>query len=161
MENNSASLSLTRKLLSFNTINPPGKECDCAEYLGNLLEEGGFQVRFYEFDYQRTSLIAHSHREGSVNKAAICFTGHIDTVPLGATRWSRDPFKGEIDHDKIYARGSTDMKGGAAAVVVAALHLTKMPRGTAGKGDAAGVFPRLCGSYQPSCRCTRDRGRKT
>ena len=43
------SLSLTRKLLSVNTVNPPGNERACAQYLGTMLEEVGFEVRYYEF----------------------------------------------------------------------------------------------------------------
>jgi succinyl-diaminopimelate desuccinylase len=42
-------------------------------------------------------------------------------VPLGATPWSRDPFAGEIAGDKMYGRGSTDMKSGVAAMVIAVL----------------------------------------
>lgn len=130
METHSASLSLTRKLLSFNTINPPGKERACAQYLGSLLQEGGFQLRYYEFDEERTSLLAH--RQGIGKKDAICFNGHIDTVPLGAAMWGKDPFSGEIDGGKIYGRGSTDMKAGVAAMVVAALRVAKMPKAVAG-----------------------------
>ena len=63
-------LSLTRKLLSFNTINPPGHERDCAKYIGKLLEDRGFRISFYEFEEKRTSLIAHI--EGYGNKAPIC-----------------------------------------------------------------------------------------
>jgi len=36
------SIALTRKLLTFNTMNPPGQERACAEYLGKLLGDGGF-----------------------------------------------------------------------------------------------------------------------
>jgi succinyl-diaminopimelate desuccinylase len=39
-------LTLTRNLLAFNTINPPGQEQECAKYLSSLLESVGFQVRF-------------------------------------------------------------------------------------------------------------------
>lgn len=123
-------LSLTRKLLSFNTTNPPGRERDCAEYIGKLLEEGDFKVGFYEFEDRRTSIVAH--REGSGNKAPICFAGHIDTVPIGATSWRYDPFQGDIDEDKIFGRGSTDMKGGVASMIIAVLRLSEMSRGTAG-----------------------------
>ena len=123
-------LSLTRKLLSFNTINPPGREHDCAKYLGNLLEDGRFKAGYYEFAEGRTSLIARI--EGNGHKAPICFTGHIDTVPLGAANWKKDPFSGEVDGNKIYGRGSSDMKGAVAAMVVAALTLAKLPNGKAG-----------------------------
>ncbi len=122
-------LSLTRELLAFNTINPPGVERNCAEYVGQLLEDGGFKVDFYEFDESRTSLIARM--EGSEKKAPICFTGHLDTIPLGAKSWSKDPFKGEVDGDKLYGRGSSDMKSGVAAMIVASLRLAKMSKGKA------------------------------
>ncbi len=51
-------LELTRDLLSFNTINPPGQERECGQYLGKMLEDGGFKVAYYDFDESRTSLIA-------------------------------------------------------------------------------------------------------
>ena len=65
-------LELTRKLLSFNTINPPGQERQCAQYLGKLLEDGGFKVAYYDFAESRTSLIARL--EGRRDNPPICFT---------------------------------------------------------------------------------------
>lgn len=124
------SLSLTRKLLSFNTINPPGLERDCAEYLGKLLEDAGLQVSYHDFGVARTNLVARL--ETGQEKPPICLTGHMDTAPLGLGHWARDPFAGEIEGDKIYGRGTSDMKGGVAAMVLAALRMAKMPRGTAG-----------------------------
>ena len=123
-------LSLTRKLLSFNTVNPPGQEHDCAKYIGKLLEDGGFRAGYYEFAKGRTSLIARTR--DNADKPPICFTGHIDTVPLGAVEWKRDPFSGEIDGDKVYGRGSSDMKGGIAAMVIAALTMAEVSKGKAG-----------------------------
>ncbi|MBF0277207.1 MAG: M20 family metallopeptidase [SAR324 cluster bacterium] len=123
-------LTLTRDLLLYDTINPPGQERKCAEYLGKLLEDGGFQTAYYEYEESRTSLVARI--EGKSDKAPICFTGHIDTVPLGAAHWSKDPFSGELDGDKIFGRGSTDMKGGVAAMVLAAIEISKYSRGEAG-----------------------------
>jgi len=113
--------SLTRELLAFNTINPPGMERACAKHLGALLEEAGFRVAYHEFAEARTSLIAHiGIRDG---KPPICFTGHIDTVPLGGARWTHDAFAGETDGDRLFGRGSTDMKSGIAAFIVAACEL--------------------------------------
>ena len=130
MKRNLDPLTLTRELLSFNTINPPGRERKCAEYLGRLLEDGGFETNFYEFEKERTSLIARM--EGNRNKAPLCFSGHIDTIPLGNEKWNKDPFKGEVDGNRVYGRGSSDMKSGVAAMVVAALRLSWMSKGSAG-----------------------------
>jgi len=113
---------LTRELLAFNTINPPGMERACAQHLGAILEAAGYSLAYHDFAPGRTSLIA---RIGSGSGAALCFTGHIDTVPLGAAPWSRDAFAGETDGDRMYGRGSTDMKSGIAAFVVAAVELAR------------------------------------
>jgi succinyl-diaminopimelate desuccinylase len=113
--------TLTRDLLAFNTINPPGMERACARHLGVLLEGAGFSVAYHEFAESRTSLIATIGGEDA--RPPICFTGHIDTVPLGAAKWSRDAFAGETDGDKLFGRGSTDMKSGIAAFVIAAIEL--------------------------------------
>jgi succinyl-diaminopimelate desuccinylase len=113
--------ALTRELLAFDTINPPGMERACARHLGAMLEKAGFRVAFHEFAEARTSLIAQIG--GSGDRPPICFTGHIDIVPLGSAPWSRDPFAGETDGDRLYGRGSTDMKSGIAAFVIAAIEL--------------------------------------
>jgi succinyl-diaminopimelate desuccinylase len=120
--------ALTRELLAFNTINPPGMERACARHLGRLLEGAGFRVEYHEFAEARTSLIATIG--GERTRAPICFTGHIDTVPLGVARWTRDAFAGETDGDRIYGRGATDMKSGIAAFVAAAVELApRLERG--------------------------------
>jgi succinyl-diaminopimelate desuccinylase len=121
-------IALTRKLISFNTINPPGQERECAHYIAKLLQDGGFKVKLFEFEDTRTSLVARSGDEGEL---PICFTGHIDTVPLGESPWHADPFKGETDGDKIYGRGSADMKGGVAAMIIAAVSFLKTAKNNA------------------------------
>ena len=129
METDLNPISLTGKLISFNTINPPGNERDCAKYLGKLLEAVGFKTMYFEFDIGRTSLIARM--QGTTHRTPLCFAGHIDTVPLGASPWNIDPHSGEISGDKIYGRGSTDMKAGIAAMVIMAQRLSKISKGTA------------------------------
>jgi succinyl-diaminopimelate desuccinylase len=113
--------ALTRELLAFNTINPPGMERACARHLGAILEGAGFAVDYHEFAETRTSLVARIG--GDPARPPLCFTGHIDTVPLGAAPWTRDAFAGETDGDRLYGRGSTDMKSGIAAFVAAAVEL--------------------------------------
>ena len=123
-------LQLTRDLLHFNTINPPGMEKDCARFLGKMLEVAGFDVKYHEFAESRTSVIATIG--GRHEKPPICFTGHIDIVPLGMAAWSKDPFTGETDGDRLYGRGSTDMKSGIAAFVVAAIKLAPFLKNSPG-----------------------------
>ncbi len=113
--------ALTRELLAYNTINPPGMERACAKHLGAMLEAAGFRVAYHEFAETRTSLVATIG--GDPVRPPLCFTGHIDVVPLGAKPWTKDAFAGETDGDRLYGRGSTDMKSGIAAFVAAAVEL--------------------------------------
>ena len=59
--------------------------------------------------------------EGKRPGKVLLLDGHIDTVPVpDASRWTHDPFGGEIADGKIYGRGSSDMKGAVAAMTSAA-----------------------------------------
>ncbi len=137
-------VSLARELISINTVNPPGQESACAEYLGTILEEGGFRIGLHDLAEGRASLIARI--EGSGDRPPLCFTGHMDTVPLGGAEWKRDPLVGELDGDKLYGRGSSDMKGGLAAMVVAALGMAEL------KDRKAGMTLVITASEENACR---------
>jgi succinyl-diaminopimelate desuccinylase len=123
-------VDLTRELVRLRSINPPGEERACAEHLGRLLEPVGFEVAAYSYAEGRTSLIARL--EGAADAAPICFTGHLDTVPLGNAAWQRDPLGAEIDGDRLYGRGSSDMKSGVAAMAAAAMAVAGLPGRKAG-----------------------------
>ncbi len=114
-------LELTKQIVRMNTINPPGQEEQCARHIGTLLEAAGFRVRYHELGAKRASLVATIG--GSTDKAPLCFTGHIDTVPLGAAQWKMDPFAADTEDGRLYGRGTSDMKAGVAAFVVASLNL--------------------------------------
>jgi succinyl-diaminopimelate desuccinylase len=123
-------VALTRELLRFDTVNPPGQERACARHAGALLEGWGFRVDYHEYAEKRTSVIARAG--GSEPKPPLCLTGHIDTVALGTAAWTRDPFSGETDGDRLYGRGSSDMKAGVAAILLAAKGVAAKLPGTPG-----------------------------
>ena len=123
-------IALTRSLLQFDTINPPGRERDCARHAGALLEQWGFDVRYHEYAEGRTSVIARAG--GSDARAPLCLTGHLDVVALGAREWSKDPFAGETEGDRLYGRGASDMKAGVAAILLAARAFKDKLAGTPG-----------------------------
>jgi succinyl-diaminopimelate desuccinylase len=123
-------VELTRALIRFETINPPGNEQPCAEYLGGILEAAGFSIAYYPMEENRANLIARIG--GNADKKPLCFSGHTDVVPLGAAPWSVAPFAADVGDGKVYGRGSTDMKGGVAAFVAAAIELAPKLAGTPG-----------------------------
>jgi succinyl-diaminopimelate desuccinylase len=120
----SPAVALTQALVRQNTINPPGNEQRCADILAKRLEDNGFAVTAVGFGEGRASLVARIGGQdggGQEGRLPLAFTGHIDTVPLGMREWSQDPFGGEIVGDKLYGRGSSDMKAGVAAFVEACI----------------------------------------
>ena len=71
-------VSLTKSLLRFDTVNPPGRERDCARHAGALLKEWGFRVDYHEYDERRTSVNA---RAGATREQPpMCLTGHHHVV---------------------------------------------------------------------------------
>lgn len=114
-------VELTKQIVRMNTINPPGDEEVCARHLGALLESSGCSVAYHKLGDKRASLVARIGGNG--DKAPLCLTGHIDTVPLGAAPWRKDPFAGETDDGRLYGRGTSDMKCGVAAFVAATVAL--------------------------------------
>jgi acetylornithine deacetylase len=58
--------------------------------------------------------------KGTGEGRSLILNSHIDVVPEGdRSSWDDDPFSGMIKDGKLYGRGSTDMKGGTAALLLA------------------------------------------
>jgi succinyl-diaminopimelate desuccinylase len=139
-------VDLTLELVRMDTINPPGGEAAAAELLGARLQAAGLEVAHHELEPGRPSVVARL--EGRGDRPALCLTGHLDTVPLGRAPWSREPF-GEHDGGHLYGRGTTDMKGGVAAIVLAAERVAAL-----GGGDA-GLEVVLCAGEETACEGAR------
>ncbi len=124
-ERQGALVELTRELVAFPTVNPPGEAyAPCAAFLGRRLAALGFEVAYIRGEgtpgdsdrYPRTNVVGRyeTGRPGPT----VHFNGHIDVVEAGAG-WSVDPFAGVVRDGRIFGRGTCDMKGGLAAAVVA------------------------------------------
>lgn len=115
---------VTQELVRLKTINPPGNELSAAEFLANWMEKHGFEVEVQKIDKNRGNVIGVI--KGGGEGQSLIFNGHLDVVSPGDLRnWSYDPFEAKIVGDKIYGRGSADMKGGIASMAVAATSLSK------------------------------------
>lgn len=123
-------IELSRELIAFNTVNPPGNELSCIQHLEKLLAGAGLETSLQRFAPGRANLIAKVG--GADNRPPLCFTGHVDTVPLGSAPWSVDPFAGDIIDGRMYGRGSTDMKCGVAAFVAAIANMAEQLEGSSG-----------------------------
>ncbi|MFJ5295719.1 M20 family metallopeptidase [Pseudomonas sp. NPDC088368] len=109
-------IALTRHLVCTNTINPPGNEGPLVEELERALKTLGLTTLVQSIAPGRANLLAWNP---SADGSRLCFTGHLDTVPLGAAPWVQAPLGGEVIGDRLYGRGASDMKGGIAAFLCA------------------------------------------
>lgn len=109
-------VELARDLVRIDTAR--GGESAAAHLVADRLAVAGIDSERHELASGRDGLIARLPARHD-DAPALCFTGHLDTVGLGTQPWSCDPFGGRIDGDRLWGRGSSDMKGGVAAMVVA------------------------------------------
>jgi acetylornithine deacetylase len=126
---------------------PAGSELECQRYVHARLGGLGLRSELYELtsvpgltqhpafrhdrDYTNRPNVGAIWR-GSGGGRSLLLSGHIDTVPRGSEPWKRDPFGAEIEGNLLYGLGSNDMKGGIAAMLVAAESLREAgvkPRG--------------------------------
>ena len=74
------------------------------------------------------------------------YDAHIDTVVVpDESKWKHKPFGGEIEDGKLYGRGTTDMKGALAAMLLGASQFVKETKGNfAGRICVVGVVHEEC-----------------
>jgi acetylornithine deacetylase len=122
-------IAIIRDLVRIPSENTPpiGAELACQNYVAHFLSELGWQPCLYHLgdvpgltdhplfwkgrEYKNRPNIGARHK-GSDGGRSLLLSGHIDTVPRGTQPWTRDAFGGEVDQNRLYGRGSNDMKGG-------------------------------------------------
>lgn len=115
-------IGLTQELIRFPSVNPPGNEQPVAEFLAGRMEEMGIEAEIQPIEEGRANVIGRVRGEG---EGHLVFTGHLDVVPPGGQAWQHQPFDAEIVGDRLYGRGSCDMKGGVAAIIGALASLQR------------------------------------
>ncbi len=104
-----------REMVKINSESE-GQMDDIVDFTTGLLDDIGLEYEVIDEDGFKPVIIA-SNGEGGV-----CFSGHLDTVPLG-DGWEHE--QGEIIGDKMYGRGTLDMKGPCLSIIAAAERLYK------------------------------------
>jgi len=103
----------TERLVGFETQNPPGGTTDVVEWLESVLADTDIETERVAVDPEKPNLLATLPGE---SEETLCFNGHLDTVRFDGSDWSYDPLGERVD-DRIYGRGTTDMKGAVAAML--------------------------------------------
>ncbi|HEU5397839.1 MAG TPA: succinyl-diaminopimelate desuccinylase, partial [Gammaproteobacteria bacterium] len=109
----SAVLELTKELVARRSLTPDDAGCQIlmAERMGKI-GFGAEHLRFGDVD----NLWARRGKTGPL----LVFAGHTDVVPSGPVeQWHSEPFTPTLRDGRLYGRGTADMKGGLAAMLVA------------------------------------------
>lgn len=106
---------LCSDLVRIRSENPPGKTEAVITYIGELLNRYGVPSTITDDGCGRCNLITDPVDTGLL----VC--GHVDVVPALDDGWTEPPFSGAIRNGIVWGRGTTDMKGGCAALIIAYL----------------------------------------
>lgn len=128
-KNSSRLIKIIQELVQTPSENtaPIGAELACQQKIARSLSQMGLQPLLYELENVE-GLKGHPsywpgrNYEGRPNLGvrwlgkgggrSLILSGHIDTVPRGTQPWTQDPFSGHVEGNRLYGRGSNDMKGG-------------------------------------------------
>ncbi|MGO1538477.1 MAG: M20 family metallopeptidase [Leucobacter sp.] len=115
-------IEITCELIRGRGENPGETEAESVRAIAEQCRAIGAEVTLQEVAPGRENLSAVL---GDPNGPRFLFLGHSDVVPAG-TGWSTDPFDPTVTDDRIIGRGTTDMKGGIAATIVAMREIVRL-----------------------------------
>ena len=110
-------LEILDRLVAFPTVSRDSN-LDLIDWVQDLLQSSGFTVtRIWSPDRTKAGLFA---RIGPDVDGGICLSAHTDVVPTDGQHWTRPAFRLTDEGDRVYGRGTTDMKGFLASALALA-----------------------------------------
>lgn len=111
------------RLVAEDTVSARG-DAAAMGWIGGELEDHGFRIRLQrwgEGPSAKANLVAVA---GPPEPGGLVLSGHLDVVPFAdQPGWTRDPLRLEVAHERVYGRGTADMKGFLAQCMEAARRL--------------------------------------
>ena len=104
------SIKILTDLIGFKTVSGQDNS-ELINYCEKILNEiGATTFKVFDDDNKRVNLFGSLKAKKPNGKKPIILSGHTDVVPV-SKGWTNDPFTATIKDDKLYGRGSCDMKG--------------------------------------------------
>jgi acetylornithine deacetylase len=118
------SAQILERLVSFPTVSRDSN-LSLIEFVREFLSSCGASTRIYmDAGGRKANLYASI---GPSEQPGILLSGHTDVVPVDGQKWSTDPFELRERGERLYARGSSDMKGFLACALRAARRAAEAP----------------------------------
>jgi succinyl-diaminopimelate desuccinylase len=140
--------TLLKKLIQAESTREKG-ELAAAEVISTSFRQSGVETNIDTWQQNRANIITHLKSTG--RKAGLLFACHLDVVGPGEAAWMHPAFEAVEADGRIFGRGSTDMKGGTAAAVMAIRRI--VDAGTPLHGDL--IFAATAGEETDSCGAER------
>lgn len=109
----SLTLELLDRLIAHDTVSHRSNLALIDEVEAFLRDRGFATTRVADPEEPKAGLFASIGPEG----AGVLLSAHTDVVPVEGQDWTRDPFRLTAEGDRLYGRGTTDMKGFLAAML--------------------------------------------
>lgn len=110
---------------------PNGNEEVVALYYKELLAAHGIESQLIQYADGRSNLVAEL--KGEYDGKILAVSGHMDVVDAGnEDLWTYPPYAAEIHDGVMYGRGTTDMKAGLTALIIAMIELKESGQAFAG-----------------------------
>ena len=101
-------LTLAQDLVRMNTVSA-NSNLELIHYVRDALRALGVACRLtFNADRTKANLFATL---GEGKPAGVILSGHTDTVPWDGQAWTVDPLSATVRDDRLFGRGSADMKG--------------------------------------------------
>ena len=101
-------LTLAKDLVRMNTVSA-NSNLELIHYVRDALRALGVASRLtFNADRTKANLFATL---GEGKPAGVILSGHTDTVPWDGQAWTVDPLSATVRDDRLFGRGSADMKG--------------------------------------------------
>jgi len=111
-------IKLTQEIIRCPSVTPADEGAQ--ETLIAPLKEMGFEIFDLPFDGNGSYPVKNFFARLGTGSPHICYAGHTDVVPIGDEgAWTHPPFDAVIENGVMYGRGTSDMKGGNVAFIVA------------------------------------------
>ena len=104
-------LKVLSELIKFQTVSGTSNLALIEYCEKRLSKAGASSFRTSDEAKKRFNLFSTVSGKGKVNGNGIILSGHTDVVPAAAKEWSSDPFVSTEKNNKVYGRGTCDMKG--------------------------------------------------
>jgi succinyl-diaminopimelate desuccinylase len=98
------------------------KDNSLQNFIASTLQKFNIKYELLKVGENHSILISSFYKNKKEDSEAILLNGHVDVVSPG-NNWSRDPFKPYIIDGKMFGRGTSDMKSGLAALLIAYIEL--------------------------------------